>query len=147
MQLDRAACDREAEPDATAGAIAVRIYPVERVEQKRERLFGNALEVILSVENRIEVVGRAVDGREAVVLARELDPDVVLVDISMPGVDGFAAIEAMRVDDDDRRVVVLSGSNDPADLEKARSVGACGYLTKDRIADALVSEILSAAAR
>jgi DNA-binding NarL/FixJ family response regulator len=123
------------------------LTPVRVLIADDERPFGSALEVILTADDRVEVVGRALDGHEAVALARELDPDVVLVDISMPGVDGFAAIEAMRGDDDGRRVFVLSGSNDPADMEKARSVGACGYLTKERIADGLVSEVLSAAAR
>jgi DNA-binding NarL/FixJ family response regulator len=112
-----------------------------------EELFGNALEVILAADERIEVVGRALDGRQAVVMARELNPDVVLLDLSMPGVDGFAAIEAMLGDDAARRVVVLSGSADPADLHKARAVGAYGYLTKERIADELVPEVLAAAVR
>jgi DNA-binding NarL/FixJ family response regulator len=108
-------------------------------------LFGDALELILEADTRIEVVGRALDGAQAVSLARELDPDVVLVDISMPGVDGFEAIAAMLEDDAARRVLVLTGSDDPADRAKAEEAGAVGYLTKERIADELVPGVLAAA--
>ena len=70
-----------------------------------ERLFVDALELILDADERIEVVGRALDGREAIALARDLDPDVVLMDLSMPGMDGFEAIAAMIAESGSRRVV------------------------------------------
>ena len=79
-------------------------------------------------------------------MARELDPDVVVIDLSMPGIDGFAAIAAMVADEASRRVVVLSGSADPDDIDKARAAGARGYLTKERIADELVPAVVAAAA-
>ena len=107
-------------------------------------LFGDALELILDADDRGEVVGRALDGAQAVTLARELDPDVVLVDISMPGVGGFEAIAAMLADNAARRVIVLTGSDDPADRSKAHEAGAIGYLTKERIADELVPGVLAA---
>ena len=109
------------------------------------QLFGDAIELILEADERIEVVGRALDGAQAVTLARELDPDVVLLDVSMPGVGGIEAIEAMLRDDADRRVLVLTGSADPADREKAREAGAVGYLTKEQIANELVPGVLAAA--
>ena len=109
-----------------------------------EPLFGEALEVLLGVDKRIEVVGRALDGTEAVELARELDPDVVLMDLSMPGVDGFVATEQILAGDSDAHVLVLSGSDDPADIAKAREAGAAGYITKDLIAERLVEAILDA---
>ena len=118
--------------------------PVRVLIADDEQLFGNALELILGADDRILVVGRALDGRQAVAMARELDPDVVLIDLSMPGVTGFEAIRAMVADDGARRVVVLSGSADPDDLERARTAGACGYVTKELIADDLVPEILRA---
>jgi DNA-binding NarL/FixJ family response regulator len=110
-----------------------------------ERLFVDALELILAADERIEVVGRALNGREAIALARELAPDVVLMDLSMPGIDGFDAIAAIVADDATRRVVVLSGSADPGDIDKAEAAGAAGYLMKDRIADELVPGVLAAA--
>jgi DNA-binding NarL/FixJ family response regulator len=108
-------------------------------------LFGDALELILEADERIQVVGRAIDGAQAVTLARELDPDVVLLDISMPGVSAFEAIEAMIAHEAGRRVLVVTGSDDPADREKARLAGAVGYLTKENIADELVPGVLEAA--
>jgi DNA-binding NarL/FixJ family response regulator len=110
-----------------------------------EPLFGEALAVLLGVDDRIEVVGRALDGTEAVELTRELDPDVVLMDLSMPGVDGFEATEQILAEGGDTQVLVLSGSGDPADIAKARETGAAGYITKDRIAEELVEAILAAA--
>jgi DNA-binding NarL/FixJ family response regulator len=110
-----------------------------------ERLFREALELILSAHQRIEVVGQAGDGRQAVELARDLDPDVVVLDLSMPGMDGFAAITAMIADEATRRVLVLSGSANPDDIEKATATGAYGYLTKERIAEDLVPRVLAAA--
>jgi DNA-binding NarL/FixJ family response regulator len=110
-----------------------------------ERLFVDALELILAADARIEVVGRALDGREAIALARELNPDVVLIDLSMPGIDGFGAIPAILAEKASRRVVVLSGSADPGDMEKALAAGASRYLMKDRIADELVPGVLAAA--
>ncbi len=111
-----------------------------------ERLFVAALELILTADDRIEVVGRALDGSQAIALARELEPDVVLMDLSMPGIDGIRATEAIVAGGTMQRVVVLSGSADPEDMEKARQAGAFAYLTKDRIADELVPGVLAAAA-
>jgi CheY-like chemotaxis protein len=110
-----------------------------------ERLFVDALELILAADARIEVVGRALDGRQAIAAARELDPDVVLIDLSMPGVDGFDAIAAILAENATCRIVVLSGSADPADVEKALAAGASRYLMKDRIADELVPGVLAVA--
>jgi DNA-binding NarL/FixJ family response regulator len=109
-----------------------------------EPLFAEALEVLLGADERIEVVGRAGDGSQAVRLAQELDPDVVLMDLSMPGVDGFGATRQILAGEGDTHIVVLSGSDDPADIAKAREAGAAGYITKDRIAERLVEAILAA---
>ena len=65
--------------------------PVRVLIADDHRLFAEALEAVLATEERIEVVGRAADGEEAVALARRLQPDVVALDISMPVMDGFEA--------------------------------------------------------
>ena len=111
-----------------------------------ERLFGEAVELILGSDERIEVVGRALDGRQAIALAHELKPDVVVMDLSMPGVDGFTATEAILAASAAVRVVVLSGSADPADVAKARQAGAWGYVTKENIAGELSPRVIDAAA-
>ena len=111
------------------------------------RLFVEALEAILVADERIEVVGQASDGREAVQLARKLDPDVVLMDVSMPVLDGFEATREIRESDDRVRVLVLTGSNSRADVDRSRQAGAAGYVTKDRIASELVESIVEVARR
>jgi DNA-binding NarL/FixJ family response regulator len=112
-----------------------------------QRLFAEALEAILSTDGRIKVVGRAADGGGAVDLAREHQPDVVLMDIAMPVLDGFAATAQIREDVPSARVIILSGSDATQDISRARAVGAAGYVTKDQIAGDLLQAILDTAAR
>jgi DNA-binding NarL/FixJ family response regulator len=111
------------------------------------RLFVEALEAILSGDERVSVVGHALDGEEAVRLAAELDPDVVLMDISMPGMDGFEAAEAIRAEDGRACILMLTGSNSRTDVDRARRAGASGYVTKDRIAAELIDAIVEIAFR
>jgi DNA-binding NarL/FixJ family response regulator len=91
------------------------------------------------------VVGQAGDGREAVKLATELGPDVVLMDISMPVMDGIEAAAAIKSEQDDARILMLTGSNSRADVDRARQAGAAGYVTKDRIAAELIDAIIEIA--
>ena len=111
------------------------------------RLFAEALEAILAGESSIEVVGRARNGAEAVELALELEPDVVLMDISMPVMDGVEATRRIRELRPDACVLMLTGSNAAADIDRSRDAGAAGYVTKDRIASELVEAIIEAAGR
>jgi len=111
-----------------------------------QRLFAEALEAILSIDSRISVVGRAADGRAAVALAREQRPDVILMDIEMPVMDGIEATEAIREVVPGTRVIVLTGSAATQDVSRARRAGAAAYVTKDQIAGDLVRAILDAAA-
>ena len=124
---------------------AARSQPVRVLIADDHRLFAEALEAVLSSEQRIEVVGRAADGGEAVELARKLEPDVVALDISMPVMDGFEAAAAMERLERPPAVLMLTGSNAPADVDRARRAGAKGYITKDAIAASLVDAILAAA--
>jgi DNA-binding NarL/FixJ family response regulator len=109
-----------------------------------QRLFAEALEAILSTDGRISVVGRAADGRAAVELVREAKPDVVLMDIAMPVMDGIDATRAIRDESPGTRVIVLTGSAATRDVSRARAAGAAGYVTKDQIAGDLVRAILDA---
>ncbi len=104
-------------------------------------LFAEAVEATLASEPRFEVVGVARDGREAVELAEALRPDVTLMDIAMPVMDGFEATRRLRELDEDACVVMLTGSNSRGDVNRARKAGAAGYVTKDRIAVELVDAI------
>jgi two-component system, NarL family, nitrate/nitrite response regulator NarL len=111
------------------------------------RLFAETLQALLATDDRIDVAGQAHDGREAVERAKRLEPDVVLMDISMPVMDGFEATRRIREHDSDACVLMLTGSNSREDVDRARQAGAAGYVTKDRIAAELVDAILEVAAR
>jgi DNA-binding NarL/FixJ family response regulator len=111
------------------------------------RLFTQALEAILDTDRRLEVAGHAADGAEAVQLAISLDPDVILMDISMPNMDGFQATKHIRKQRPDACILMLTGSNSRTDVDRARAAGAAGYVTKDRIAAELIDAIIEVVSR
>ncbi len=93
----------------------------------------------------LEVVGEASDGAMAVRLAEELRPDVVLMDLSMPVMDGVAATTAVRRVCPDAQVVVLTSFSDDARVRQALAAGASGYLLKDSDPGVLLAAVRSAA--
>jgi DNA-binding NarL/FixJ family response regulator len=105
------------------------------------RLFAEALEAILASEPDMDIVGRARDGEEAVAKALELRPDVILMDIAMPGVDGVEATRRIRKERENACVLMLTGSNSRTDVARAREAGAAAYVTKDKIAAQLIEAI------
>ena len=111
------------------------------------RLFGQALEAILATDDRLEIVGHAGDGSDAVRLALSAEPDVILMDISMPIMDGFQATKQIRKQEPHACILMLTGSNSRSDVDRAREAGAAGYVTKDRIAAELIDAILEVVAR
>jgi DNA-binding NarL/FixJ family response regulator len=111
------------------------------------RLFAQALEAILATDDRIEIAGHARDGREAVELARSLNPHVILMDIAMPIMDGFQATKHILDESPDTSVLMLTGSNARTDVDRARKSGAAGYVTKDRIAAELIDAIVEVVSR
>lgn len=119
--------------------------PIRVVIADDHRLFAEALEAILATDERIEVAGHAGDGREAVELAMALNPDVILMDISMPVMDGLEATRLIRKGKPKACVLMLTGSNSRADVDNARQAGAAGYVTKDRIAAELINAIMEVA--
>jgi DNA-binding NarL/FixJ family response regulator len=106
-----------------------------------EPLFVEMIKAILSAEEDIAVVATACNGRSAVRLAQELRPDVIVMDVSMPVMDGIEATRVIRDRDPDACVMILTGGTAPNDVARARKAGAAAYLTKDRIATELVAEI------
>jgi DNA-binding NarL/FixJ family response regulator len=111
------------------------------------RLFTQALEAILDTDQRLEVAGHAADGAEAVQLALSLDPDVILMDIAMPNMDGFQATKQIRKQRPHACIIMLTGSNSRSDVDRARAAGAAGYVTKDRIAAELIDAIIEVVSR
>lgn len=121
--------------------------PIRVLIADDHRLFAEALEAILAPDERIEVAGRAQNGAEAVELAATLRPDVVLMDISMPVMDGVEATKRIRERDPGSCVLMLTGSNSRLDIARSREAGAAAYVTKDRIAAELIEAILEIADR
>ena len=128
--------------------------PAARIEQPirvliadDHRLFAEALEAILAAESRIEVVGRARNGAEALEMVLDLNSDLVLMDISMPVMDGVEATRRIREARPEACVLMLTGSSAVADVDRSRDAGAAGYVTKDRIASELVDAIVETATR
>jgi two-component system, NarL family, response regulator LiaR len=111
------------------------------------RMFAEALEAILVTDDRLEVAGHAGDGAEAVRLALKSRPDVILMDIAMPLMDGLQATKQIRKEWPTACVLMLTGSNSRTDVDRAREAGAAGYVTKERIAAELIDAILEIGAR
>lgn len=101
---------------------------------------------LLAGEQDIEVVGEAVDGEQAVQLALALRPDVVVMDVRMPGLTGDAATARIRERADDVRVLVLTTYESDASILSAIEAGASGYLLKAAPADELIAGVRSVAA-
>jgi NarL family two-component system response regulator YdfI len=105
----------------------------------------DGLKLILETADDLEVAGEAADGAEAVRLAEELKPDVVLMDLRMPGMDGLTALEQLR----DRRataaVVILTTYNEDDLMRRGLRAGARGYLLKDTDRQTLLNTIRAAA--
>lgn len=87
----------------------------------------------LAADHRFEVVGRAQDGEGAVRLTGEHAPDVVLMDIGMPGIDGIEATRAIHANDRTQHVVIYTGSGEYGDVARAEDAGATGFLHKDAL--------------
>ncbi len=93
-----------------------------------------------------EVVGEAGDGQQVVELARDLRPHVVLMDLSMPGIDGVSATRSLRRQAPDAAVLVVTMHAEPELLDAARSAGASGYVLKDASRDEIVAAVAAVAA-
>ncbi len=106
----------------------------------------SGLRLLLDREDDLEPVGEAGDGKRAVRLARELQPDVVLLDVVMPGPSGVDAAAEIRVESPSSRILMLSMQDDPTYVRQAFAAGAAGYVLKDAADSELVEAIRRVAA-
>ena len=109
-----------------------------------DRLFAESVAARLAEDGRMDVVGIAADGAEAIDLTSELEPDLVLMDIAMPGLDGVSATREIVGRSPSTRVVMLTASTWRSDEEQSGEAGAIGYLRKGeldspRVADRLLA--------
>ncbi|WP_181777008.1 response regulator [Amycolatopsis pittospori] len=109
-----------------------------------QALFREALATLLEVQPEIDVVGEAADGEQAVRLCAELRPDVALMDLRMPVLDGIAATTRLRAEQPGVRVLALTTFDDDEDVFAALRAGAVGYLLKDVSSTRLVEALVAA---
>jgi pilus assembly protein CpaE len=113
-----------------------RVLVVDDIAETRENI-----RKLLQFEADIEVAGAARSGREAIQLTEELKPDVILMDINMPDMDGITATEMIRQRNQVSQIIILSVQGDPNYMRKAMLAGARDFLTKPPMADELISAV------
>ena len=119
--------------------------PVRVLVVDDQALFREALVTLLGARPEVAVVGEAGDGQQALDRAAARQPDVVLMDLHMPVLDGIATTRRLRVEQPGVRVLALTTFDDDEDVFAALRAGALGYLLKDVSSDRLVEAVLSAA--
>ncbi len=121
------------------------VPPVRVLIADDHQLFAESLGLTLNIDDRLELVGTARNGKEAIRLAQELRPDIVLMDLDMPVMDGFEATREVRRSLPNCEVVVLTASLAVEDAHRARSAGAAAYLTKGCFMRDLIDALLEVA--
>jgi len=117
--------------------------PLRIVIAEDDDRLAAAVEQSLQADGRFVVVGRAAGGEEAVRLVEQEAPDIVLMDIGMPGLDGIAATRAIRARDAGQHVVIYTGSDEYDDVARADSAGAAGYLHKSALTSPELGDALA----
>jgi DNA-binding NarL/FixJ family response regulator len=125
--------------------------PVEPIEKKKTNvrivladdhpIVRDGLKKLLQLEDDFEVVGEASDGREVLEKVQELDPDVLLLDLRMPNLDGLAALQALQQSNRRTRVIVLTASEDKNEFVQAMKLGCSGIVLKQTAPDLIVKSI------
>src|SRR4029453_10988379 len=128
------------EPAKVPGAEPIRVLIADD-----EPMFIESIETLLRGDARVQVIGTASNGQDAVDLARALAPDGTLMDIAMPVLDGIEAARRIRLDHPDACVLILTGSSIPTDVDPARQAGVPGFLNKGRVGTQLGGAILEVA--
>ncbi|XUX00383.1 MAG: response regulator transcription factor [Dehalogenimonas sp.] len=104
----------------------------------------SALKCFLETEERVEVVGDASNGTDAVIAVEKLRPDILLSDIQMPGLTGLEVLNRIRAKDLPTKAILVTSLNEKACRDKAYQLGASGYVLKEDVADDLIPAIFQA---
>lgn len=125
------------------GSAAQQQVPIRVLLVDDEPMFLEALQALLGADRRVDVVGSADNGADALTLARSERPDVALVDLTLPGADGYETTRRLIAEAAPIKVVVISGLSGGGEADAARAAGATRFLFKgglhDEIADAIVA--------
>ena len=119
-----------------AGTRTIRLLLVDDRPDVRK-----GLRIWLALDPNMEVVGEASDGAEAISLARTLRPDVILMDVEMPGMDGISATAALRSAAPQSAVVILTLYDDATTRTLAREAGAAAFVAKHQMEETLLAEV------
>lgn len=119
--------------------------PVRVVIVDDHRLFVDALALLLGHDDRLEVIGTAVDGRAAVDLAVAKQAEVAVIDVRMPDIDGLECARRLRSRSPATRVILVTGADEPKLQQEAEDAGAVALLRKGALHDQLKDAILAAA--
>jgi CheY-like chemotaxis protein len=117
--------------------------PYRIVVAEDEEAFLDTLCLLLEADGRFDVAGRAHNGREAVELAQRVSPDLVVLDIEMPVLDGIEATRLLRESDPDVPVVAISGHEYEERVLEIREAGAADYVRKSRVHEELTDVLAS----
>jgi DNA-binding NarL/FixJ family response regulator len=123
--------------------MSVATQPVRIVVVDDQALFRTGLARLLNEDPRIQVIGQAEDGATAVDLVAKVKPDVVLMDLKMPNLDGIEATRRMLAGNPKVRVLILTSFDADTSIIQALKAGAAGYVLKDSQAEAIISSILA----
>ncbi len=122
-------------------AVAVAPGPVKVLIADDHPIVREGLRRLLSLEDDVEIVGEAGDGEATVSMVDRLDPDIVLLDIRMPGMDGFGALQKLQRLGKKTRVIVLTASEDKNEYVQAMKLGCSGIVLKQTAADLIIKSI------
>ena len=123
-------------------APGVQVPPLRVVVAEDDDQLAELIQSLLSEDERFALVGRARTGDEAVELAGEHRPDIVVMDLAMPGCDGLEATRLIRSLNATQHVVIYTGSDEYADVARAEEAGATGFLHKDALTSGELGDAL-----
>ncbi len=121
--------------------IIVPMLPISILIAEDHALLVDALQMLLGTQSDMRCVGAARDGEQALAMAQALQPDVLLLDLGLPRLDGLAVVEALQRAGSRVRVLVVTARLDPQSIRTALGFGAAGYLPKDEDSDELLLAI------